>query len=126
MDINKKTIGDFRKDFKDAVASIETQYGVAIDFGRISFNTTQFSGKVTVENVGELSAGQNVEQAKFGNNARRFGFTAEDYNKTVTINRKAHRFYGFKINARKNFCLIREVVSGKEYVTDAETIRAFS
>jgi hypothetical protein len=126
MDINKKTIGEFREDFKVAVSILEEQYGVAIDFGRISFNAKTFSGKVTIENVGDVPAGQNVEQAKFANNAGRFGFTAEDYGKNVRINGKSHKFYGFNTNARKNFCKIRETISGKEYVTDAETIRQFS
>ena len=50
MDINAKTLAEFRVDLKAALAPLQDKYGVTITFGRITYYDEQFSGKLTVVN----------------------------------------------------------------------------
>ncbi|WP_026498966.1 hypothetical protein [Butyrivibrio sp. WCD2001] len=50
MEINKNTLTEFRRDFKEAVASLEEKYDVTISLGSISYSENDFTSKLTVNN----------------------------------------------------------------------------
>lgn len=53
----------------------------------------------------------------------RTGLKTEDFGKTVTLSGKLYKICGVKPSARTNTVLIRDLRSGKEYVTSPEAIR---
>ena len=123
MEINKVTLRSFREEFKSAMADLEKKHGVSINMGTISYDANEFRTKVTVNNVGDVdNAGGNVEKATFQLNAHRYGFKASDYNKEVQIYGSTYYLVGFKLNARKNVCIIKNA-KGTTYVIDAKTVR---
>ena len=123
MEINKITLSKFRKDFNEAVAELSKKHGLAISMGNISFSNDGFSSKVTFDNVGQLDEGQSLEQAQFEKHAPSYGFLPESFNQIVLIGGKRHKFVGFKPNATKNCCVIKDTLSGKKYVTTQETMK---
>ena len=54
MKINKTTLKEFRVDFAKAVKDLEKQYGVHMKIGAITYEESQFRGKLTV-NTGEAA-----------------------------------------------------------------------
>ena len=124
MDINKKTLKQFRTEFAETVKDLESKFGLVLSIGNISYNSDQFTTKLTCTAVGDLSEGKSREEAQFKANAPKFGFQPEDYNKEVTIHGETFRFVGFKPNARKNTCVILDVSKDKKYVCRAGAIRS--
>ena len=58
MEITGKTIDEFRKDFEQAMSSLEAKYDVTVSLGRITYWNDRFSAKVIVNN------GRDPEQIK--------------------------------------------------------------
>lgn len=55
----------FRKDFSDAVKSLEKKYDVKIEFGNISYSETEFHGKVTCTKTSAIGAVKQVNLSNF-------------------------------------------------------------
>lgn len=47
--LNKKIVENFRGDFAKAVAQLEKQYGVNIELGTITFNSSELRGKLSAK-----------------------------------------------------------------------------
>tara|TARA_R110000851_G_scaffold196444_3_gene347417 strand:+ start:14218 stop:14607 length:390 start_codon:yes stop_codon:yes gene_type:complete len=124
MEMNKNTLTNFRNDFKVMATMLEEQYGLSVSLGAIRYSrdSTNFTCKLTATNVGDLAPNDNVEQAKFNVNAKRFGFQESDFNRETSIYGKPHTLVGFNSNARKNVCVIRQISSGTNYVIDKRTV----
>jgi|DEB0MinimDraft_12_1074336.scaffolds.fasta_scaffold05999_7 hypothetical protein len=122
MEITKIEIQKFRKEFNDAVADLSAKKGLAISLENVSYDNSGFKGTVTFENIGEIADGGSIEQAKFKNNAGKYGFNESDYNRECMIYGKPHKLVGFKPNARKNVCIIVSK-TGAKYVTDLNTVK---
>ena len=48
MEITRQSLEAFRKDFKSAVKDLEAQYGIKVDLGNITYDSTMFRTKMTV------------------------------------------------------------------------------
>jgi hypothetical protein len=123
MVITRKSLGDFKADFNEAVKELGIKYGVSISVGAISYQANEFSTKITVQN--KTINGVDSEQADFERYAPIFGFEAKDYKQILKIQGKNHYFIGFKLKGRKNTCRIREIGGeGKEYSCSENTVKA--
>jgi hypothetical protein len=99
---DRPTLTKFRKDFSDAVKELEKNYGVKLDIGNISFNSEQFTSKLTTTIVRE---GEDPEKAKAMKEIKTYGFryniTENDYGKVFTANGKVFTFVGLKPKSPK-------------------------
>lgn len=63
-------------------------------------------------------------KAEWNMYCRMHGLAPEDFGATVILSGKFYQICGIKPNARTNSILIRNTVTGKEYVTSPDTIKA--
>lgn len=104
MKMNQANMKIFRLNFKNAVKDIEKLHGISIDLGNITFFENTLRTKLEVTNID--STLDNIEQAKFASQCTRYGFTENDYNRTVTIGRSSYKLVGFKPVNRKYPCIV--------------------
>lgn len=86
-------------------------------------------GKTQTKQVSPPSADAQVSKeekakAEWNMYCRMYGLTPEDFDAAVLLSGKFYRICGIKPNARTNNILIRNTISGKEYVTSPDTIKA--
>lgn len=104
MKMNQANMKIFRLNFKNAVKDIEKLHGISIDLGNITFFENTLRTKLEVTNID--STLDNIEQAKFASRCTRYGFTENDYNRTVNIGRNSYKLVGFKPANRKYPCIV--------------------
>jgi len=63
------TVQQFRKDFQDTVAELEKKYGVTINLGRITYDSTSVRGKITALK-GDRGEVLTKEDFKIGENVK--------------------------------------------------------
>ena len=51
MKITQNTLKEFRTDFKKTVKDLESQYGIKISLGNITYEDNNFRTKLTADNV---------------------------------------------------------------------------
>lgn len=118
MDINNKTLALFRTDFKDAVANLESKYGVKIELGNIRYTTNEFSGRIDVTN-----SEFDKELETFKQYCGFYGLKESDYGKKITIGMDEYIIVGINPRARKNCFLIRKVSDGQTYTCGEEPVK---
>ena len=120
MDITSANIKNFRNDLKNSVKELERKYGIAISLGNISYNESEFSGKLTIKN----SSGNKKKDLKkeFELYCFKFGLKKHDYLRTVTLMNKKYIIIGVHPKARKNGIIIEDLETGKSYVTSKADI----
>lgn len=104
MKMTRTNIKIFRLNFANAVKSIEKLHGIKIDLGNITFNDSSLRSKIEVTNID--SSLNNVEQAQFESQCKRFGFNKSDYNKKVRMSNGLYSFVGFKPSNTKYPCIV--------------------
>jgi len=80
MQISSSSIKDFRVDFSKAVKELEAKYGVNISIGNISYDSSEFRGKMTVKN------GEKVERVVKKAPSLKIGELVKIDHKKVSIN----------------------------------------
>lgn len=121
MNINSKTLKDFREDLKRAVIDLEKKYGVAIELGRITYDEEEFRGKLTVVNKANLGdKDSNINKVNWDRNCTNFGFKSEDYGRKIFYQNKYYTIEG--INPRKWKYPIILVSNGERYVFPAKLV----
>ncbi|MCR1984936.1 hypothetical protein NSB24_01630 [Blautia coccoides] len=104
----------FRKDFAKAVKGLESEYGIKMTLGNISYSQDSFHTKLECVNLASIKS----PKEEFANNCiYTFGLIKpEMYNREFTAaDNKKYRLTGINPKARKNFCIITSVVNGTEY-----------
>lgn len=116
MEINSKSLKIFRKDFKDAIKGLEEKYGIEITLGNISFCHDRFHSKMECTSI---TAIKSPEEEFAANCIYTFGLIKPDmYSQEFKAkNGKTYRLTGIRPNAPKNFCIITDVRTGKEFVS---------
>lgn len=118
MNINKTTLPKFRNDFADAVKELEAKYGVKINVGTITFDSTQFHGRLTVTNVGatpedDKKNWENLQKkASWKNPLASKVKYGEWY---IGNDGRSYKVVGFNLTRPKNILQIAEK-SGKTYM----------
>ena len=110
MQINSNTLQAFREDFKSAIEELEKKYNVSIDLGRITYNETNFSGKIEVTNLEGQETDPYVKYAKYAQAFKSchdlYGMPESILNKSFKQGNKTYTFIGFDLAKRKNFCTL--------------------
>lgn len=108
MEMTKTNFNNFRQDLKQAVAELETKYGVVITCGAISYDSNGFDIKVKVENVTESGMPEATKKA-----LDNLSWFAEIYGKTFTEGRYSYRVVGYEWHKKYSVVCKRE--DGKLY-----------
>lgn len=58
--INKKMLKEFRGDFTETVKDLEKKYGIKLELGNISFDSSDFRTKLIGTNVGNRKVDPNI------------------------------------------------------------------
>lgn len=114
MKINKETLPEFRKDFKEAVKALEEKYCITLQLGGITYSENQFTAKLTAVNGTDPD---DVQRHAFDDNVWKFshlGLEKGMYNRIfLGIDGKKYAIQGFMTNAKK-YPLIIYSVSEKQ------------
>lgn len=111
MNFNKDEFKRFREEIKKAVASVEKDFGVEIEFGNISYTQNDFTIKTTVHN-GSLEDSKKNEFLKY---AGIYGFNESDLGKEFIFKGKKTWIIGFEPTRRKYPVLVEDE-SGTQFL----------
>jgi len=115
MDITAKSLKEFRDEFSKVMLSLEETFEITISVGNIRYNTNEFNLKIVAINGDKAE----VEHREFEQHVLRFahlGLKKEMYRQEfIARDGKTYILVALKPKARKNMCVIREKMTGKEY-----------
>lgn len=120
MEFTTQNFNNIRKDIKDALKGIEEKYEVIISPTKINYQSLEFD---LVLKCVKNEEGRDVDKEKFESNCFLFDFEKEDYKLQFKLSGETFELIGFNLNKPKNNCNIRNVSTGKMYMTNDETIK---
>ena len=110
---------NFRKDVEKALTEVADRYGLTIHAGNISYDSNSFNMKLECER-----SDIDVAKARFMSDLtfmKRFGFSEDDYQKIVTIDKKQYVITGFKPGNKYNV-LLKRCDTDREYAFVASAV----
>jgi len=110
---------EFRKDFKNAINSIEAMYDIKLNLGTIHYDYVGF--RVKLEGRFIPKDGKSIEQVEFEKHCRKFGLSEKDFGQKVLINGEVGFVSGINARAKKYPILIS--VDGKVYKMHQSTFQ---
>lgn len=120
--ITRTEIKNFRSDFAHAVERLQTQYGVKITLGNISYSDLEFHTRLTVTKL-EASSPDN-RQKEFAQICRLYDLKPEDYGRNVVFNGQTFTIAGINPKAPKN-CIELTDPAGRRYKTTLENVKRY-
>ena len=113
MEINQTTLGEFRRDFMEAMKPLQEKYDVTISIGRITYEKERFSSKLSVNNGRERSR---IEENAFNADVWRYehlGLKEGMYNRVfMGIDGRKYVLRGFHTRAAKYPLIVFDYQSG--------------
>ena len=113
----KQNLTTVRAKLNAKMAEFEKETGIRISLGNITFDSSEFKGKITAKLVGGKSE-EELEKVEFQKTCNLFGFTLADYKKETTLQGRKFELIGFKPKATKNNAIMKCVSTGKQFVTN--------
>jgi len=114
----------FRSEFKESVKELEAKFGVKIDLGNISYDSTQFTSRITTTVVSE---GVNPEIAKgiamLKKYGSRYGLTESDFGRVINGQREEFTVFSLAPRSPKYPILAKSTKTGKIYKLSASTLK---
>lgn len=129
MIINKTSLASFRKDFANAVKTLEEQHGIVINLGNIRYTDKNFSAKITVDNFEDKSPSVSSENtSEFDTLENKmlsvsFGFSENIIGKTFKRAGVEYTVVGLIPRRHKNPVAVTS--NGRRYKTGLDFIRPY-
>ena len=126
MIINEKTLNDFSRDFKLALAELQEKYDVTVSLGNITYRKDGFSTKMTVNNGRDP---EEIEKREFDANVWKYahlGLEPGMYRR-IFIGKNGERYalVGFNTKAKKWPIITKRVSDGEPRVCNERFIKEF-
>ena len=123
--IDKDQLRVLRADIEAAIADVAVKHKCSLSLGRATFipeqGTATFKLEVAMHGAG--NAPRNLAAEQFTACAELYGLRPEDLGKEIMLQDRKFRISGLKPKARKNNIIVREIGTGKEFVTNPATVR---
>lgn len=110
--IDKQMLHDFRKDFQDAIKTLEQKYGLVIELGRINFTATSFEAKFDAK---EGDSKEDINEKEFKQYCKMYGLSPEDYDRRFTYKGEDYIIVGIRPSKRKYPIACTRVSDGVTY-----------
>lgn len=111
MIFNSEEFSRFRESIKKAVAGVEKDFGVEIEFGKISYTQNDFTIKTTVYN-GSVEENRKRE---FEERAELYGLKPDDFGREFIFDGKKTWIIGLE-TSRKKYPIFVKDETGKEFL----------
>lgn len=111
----------FRKDFKEAMSSLEESHKVSIKLGKMRYSDTHFDATLNVA-LKEIN-GKSAEQILFERQCSLFDMKPEHYNKTIVHGGNKLTLKGFNLRSPKYSVKIEQ--NGTSYKFTESILRHF-
>lgn len=123
--ITKEFIKALRQEINDALAPVAARHNLTLTAGNASFfpDKGTASYKLNLVTQSEDGSARDLPAELFVSHASMIGLRADDLHKEITIGGSKFKIAGYKPKARKNCIVIKDVHSGKTYVTDVNTVK---
>lgn len=116
MQINNETLKAFRNDFMEIVKPLEEKYGVKIGMGGITYSNDSFYFKVNAQNMSSILSPKEQFET-FVPALSYLGITDEMFEQVFEgLDHKQYILVALKPSARKNCCVVKSLINGKQYV----------
>lgn len=119
MEMNERTLREFRQDFQQAVKSLEEKYGVVITAKGITYSDNEFHFKTEVVNG---SSKDDVRKTQFEQSCKKYFLEKEDFMREFEVRGVTYQIVGIQPSKRKHPIMIKDVRSGKEYCCGTDFI----
>ena len=126
MEMTNENLKSFRKDFSEAMKSLEEKYQVTVSLGRITYDADVFSAKVTVTNGRDP---EEVARSAFDSAVWKYehlGLYPGMYNRVfIGTDGKKYAIRGFRTQAKKWPIEMLCISDGEIRVCNEQFIREF-
>jgi hypothetical protein len=123
--ITKDLLRNLRDDINTALVETSNKYNVNLRAGNVSYDPTLGTATIKLEVLTLTDDGEkrDIPAELFLKHADLLGLNKDDLNKEITISGRKFTVSGYKPKSRKNCILIKDVHSGKTFVTDIQTVK---
>lgn len=119
MQFTKGEFAKFREAMKKAVSEVEKEFGVGIEFGAISYDSTQFTIKTTVMN----GSVEEAQRKRFEEYAVLYDLKPSDYGREFQYKGLKTTIIGLETNRKKYPILVKDE-NGKEFLMTVSGVKA--
>lgn len=122
--ITSSLLNTMRPELNAAVAEVAKKYGITIRFGNARF--TDLNATFTVDMGIAPSSDFDPDKALWDSNCKHLGLAPEDFGKEFCFigEKVAYQICGYNPKGRTNNIRIRRVSDGKEFITNAMSVKA--
>lgn len=122
--ITRQTVIDIRCEIKEALAKIESKYGINFTIGNCSFTST--TGNFKFEFVENSPEGNPVspEELAFKRNASFYGLAESDLGRVFASNGRKFKIIGLNTRAHKMPIIAEDISTGKQFVFSAFVVKS--
>lgn len=126
--VNRDSLGQFRKEFNADLKTLGEKYGIIFSMGNIRFTDREFHGKLSAVLPTELNGQgqvnlQDIEKANWTLNCRLIGLTPEDFGKIFMLNGVEYKIIGLKTNNRRFPIIASRIPDGKCFKFGDDTVK---
>lgn len=114
MEINERSLNQFRRDLEEALAPLEAKYAVDIKAGRISYELNEFRCSLNVRKKG-------LDDHIWEHNCGAYGFEQSDLGRRFRYKNDYYTIKGLNLKAKHPVQVVR-VKDGVGYGFDRELI----
>lgn len=118
--IDKQLLADFRKDFEEAMKSLEQKHGLVISLGGIRYSPDSFEAKLECK---EGESREDVNEQEFKKHCSAYGLSPEDFDRRFTYQGDDYIVIGIRPSKRKYPICCQQVSSGVTYGFTADTVK---
>lgn len=116
MQITKKLLNDFKKDFQEAVKGLEEKYGVTIEMQGATYSSDHFSAPIKVQEKG-------LEIRNWNEYAPKWGLDINYLHKTFNYKKSNYKVMGVTANPYVKYSIRVLRDDGKEYYFTPDALR---
>lgn len=124
--IDKALLQTLRVEMNAALKAVAEKHGVVIEVGNASFMETSATFKLGVAVVNEDDENSTVAEVKaaevWTKAASSYGLKSEWLGETIAISGRAFKIVGLNTRKYKKPVIIKEIATGKNFVTQVESI----
>jgi hypothetical protein len=113
---DKTNLKNIRADINTALAAVESKYGIKLDIGNISFDSSTFNTKLSAVTTSVSAESGNVEvvdakwKRDFDRNCVYLGFSKEDFGKECKVGNRTETYTIVGALARKSNLILKTPV----------------
>ncbi|MFA6619456.1 MAG: hypothetical protein WCT23_10380 [Candidatus Neomarinimicrobiota bacterium] len=118
--MDKSDIEVIRRELNTILGAYGTKKGIQFQLGSITYSSNQFGCRLTATSG---TTTEDVDKVNWNKNCRRFGFTPEEFGKTVKFNGSNYRLVGIKPRSHRYPIVVEHTGNHRRFKLTEYTVK---